>query len=212
MTEPNDPLDKDAEKQPDDGWAAYDETQVGKLSLEKNESADPEAYAQTMFNEVPPVAPPYTPAPDPFAQPESAAPPQYGQPQPQYGVPQPQFAQPQYVQPQFVQQYQPMGFGQPMPRTAQTSAILATVFGGLLVVGCYTTLIGLAPLILGIIGITKSSSVTSLWGMGQYDAARHAALESEKYARWAWISMAIGFAVVVLIIVVVIAIAAANSN
>ena len=104
MTEPNDPLDKNAAKQPNDDWTAYDETQVGKLSLEKDESADPEAYAQTMFNEVPPVAPPYTPAPDPFAQPESAVPPQYGQPQPQYAVPQPQYIQPQYTQPPFVQQ------------------------------------------------------------------------------------------------------------
>lgn len=97
------------------------------------------------------------------------------------------------------------------PVSSTTSAILATVFGGLLIAGCYTSLIGIAPLVLGIMSLNKSNSVSRLWYLGQQQAAHDAVASASNLAKWAWISMAIGFAVVVVAVVVIIAIVAGTS-
>ncbi|GEE01177.1 hypothetical protein nbrc107696_16230 [Gordonia spumicola] len=195
MTDSNEPRS--------DQWAAYDETQIAPVSLNKQEAPAPGDVAASDAPAVPHYENP-APAPayqDPYAQPQYPVVPPYPA-QPQYPVAQPQ--SPWVPQPgQFFQAPPPINYG-PAPLTAQTSAILATVFGGLLVAGCWTTLIGIAPLVLGIVGLNKANSVGRLWGTGQFDAARYAAEESRRYANWAWISMAIGFTLGLLLVLVLV--------
>lgn len=145
--------------------------------------------------------------------------PNYGEPvPPQYPTPDPYggYGAPNYGAPAaYVPAYpQPAAYGSPQampPQTNTTSAILAIVFSGLLVVGCYTTVIGIAPLVLGIMSLNKSNSVSRLWYVGQQQAAYDAVSSASNLAKWAWISMAIGFAVVILVVVVIIAIAVGNA-
>lgn len=88
------------------------------------------------------------------------------------------------------------------PPTGQVSAIVALVFGGILTVSCYGTLIGIAPLVLGIIGLTKANSVSQLWITGQTTEAVKAAESSKTAAMWAWISLGIGVVLVVIAVIV----------
>ncbi|MBM7367870.1 hypothetical protein [Gordonia hydrophobica] len=188
------------------------------------------AYAQTEIRSTSPFgAPDVVPeqpqsAFDPTAQQGFEAP-AYGQPYGQQPYAEQGYGQPQYATPPAVPPpaygygtpYQPVGApvygsanGLP-PHVSNTSAILAIVFGGLLVAGCYTTLIGIAPLVLGIVSMNKSNSVSKLWYVGQTQQAYDAIESSKNLAKWAWISMAIGFAVVIAVVLVIVAIAVGTS-
>lgn len=91
------------------------------------------------------------------------------------------------------------------PQSGQTSSLIALVFGGILTVSCYGTLIGIAPLVLGIVGFTRANSVARLWYAGRTAEAADAAESSKKAAMWAWISLGIGVVLAVIAVVLVIA-------
>lgn len=167
----NDPAEPE---NPNEQWAAYEPTQ----------QAMPNPYAAHPYPQNP-----YEP--DPYQQ---AAPfPQAAPPPALYGGP----AYPAYPgSPQSV--FAAQG---PAPATAQASSIGAMVVGGILLLSCYGTLAGIAPLVLGILGFTKANSVNRLWLGGQQQDAAAAADSSRKLAMWAWISLAIGIAVTVLAVV-----------
>ncbi|MCF8603095.1 hypothetical protein L5I01_06930 [Gordonia sp. HY442] len=141
------------------------------------------------------------PKPDPGFQ--YAPPPQY-QPQPQY-APQPlppvSYGSP-YPYPG--QQFRAQPPAAP-PQTGQISSVVALVLGGILTLSCYGTLVGIAPLVLGIVGFTKANSVGRLWYAGRTTEAAQAAESSKKAAMWAWISMGIGVVLAVIAIVLIVA-------
>ncbi|MFT3660072.1 MAG: CD225/dispanin family protein [Gordonia sp. (in: high G+C Gram-positive bacteria)] len=159
----------------------------------------PPAVPPTPEGPPPPAADPYafSPMPDPFAAPQQAVPPQAMPYQPPaqnpYSVPAPP--------------YSPYGGyqvpGAIPPATGQVSAIICVVVSALMTVSCYFTLIGLAPLIVGIVALVRSNSVETLWRTGQAEAAQRAAESSKTLAMWAWLSMVIGVIVVVLIGIIV---------
>ncbi|MCF8568933.1 CD225/dispanin family protein [Gordonia sp. HY002] len=91
------------------------------------------------------------------------------------------------------------------PQTGQISSVVAMVLGGILTLSCYGTLVGIAPLVLGIVGFTKANSVGRLWYAGRTTEAAQAAESSKKAAMWAWISMGIGVVLAVIVIVLIIA-------
>ncbi|MGB3708126.1 hypothetical protein [Gordonia sp. (in: high G+C Gram-positive bacteria)] len=177
------------------------------------------AYAETEIRGIgdqppfgtpaPPVPPPSTPQSDPAAFPPNpvyqgfTADP-YGQQQGGYA---PQQPMPYYPAP--VPAYPGLGYGGvnrgPAPATSQVSSILAIVIGGLLTFSCYGFLLGIAPLILGIVGVVKANSVSRLWFMGQEQEAYAAAESSKKMAMWAWIGMAIGLVITIIIVIVFVA-------
>ncbi|WP_051198873.1 hypothetical protein [Gordonia shandongensis] len=179
-------------------WSpAYAETQIRQTPPDATPPADPAEH----YTAPPPYGyaaqPPYTA--DPFAQGYQAVPPPAGGGYPPMG---PAYSGGQY----------PGGYGAgpvagPAPADSQVSAILATVIGGLVLASCYGTLLGIAPLVLGIMAINKSNSVSRLWGMGLADQAYDAAESARKLSMWAWISLAIGIAVALVIILVVVIIA-----
>ncbi|MCF8609646.1 hypothetical protein L5G28_05640 [Gordonia sp. HY285] len=218
MTTPDDPSGQPSN---DDDWTAYEPTQVGtpKPDLTKRDvptSTDPAtngppAYEPTQTTPTPP------PLPEPgYAQSGYA----------QSGYAQPGYSEQAYAQPPLPPVVAPgpygaaypypgqqFGAGQPgpAPQTGQISSIVALVFGGLLTVSCYGTLIGIAPLVLGIIGLTKANSVGRLWFAGQTAEASQAAESSKKAAMWAWISLGIGV-VLAIIVVIILVVWAVNSD
>ena len=219
MTTPDDPSGQPSN---DEDWTAYEPTQVGtpKPDLTKRdvpapaESATngPPAYEPTQTTPTPP------PLPEPgFAQPGFAQP-GYAQP----GYAQPGYSEQAYAQPPVVAPgpygaaypYPGQQFGAaqpgPAPQTGQISSIVALVFGGILTVSCYGTLIGIAPLVLGIIGLTKANSVGRLWFAGQTAEASQAAESSKKAAMWAWISLGIGVVLAIIVIIILVAWAVNN--
>ncbi len=168
-----------SESSNDDDWAAYDVTQVGPIpqpDLPAAHMDGPPAYAPTPDSQTPPYA----------------QPPMYQQP---VGMYQPQMP------------YGGYGMMQgPPPPTSQASAIVSLVISSLMVFGCYTTLIGLAPFVFSILSLSKGNNVATIWMSGQHDLARLNADEAQKWARWAWISMAIGVGVVILAIIIGVAV------
>ncbi|GAA4659932.1 hypothetical protein [Gordonia humi] len=172
MSNPFDPHTPGADSG-DEQWTAYEPTQFAQRpDLRKHDDVPP------------PVPGPPTAQPE-FGMPlPQAAPPMYGSPYPYTGQP---FAP---------------GAAGPAPQTGQVSSIVALCLGGLLTVSCYGTLIGIAPLVLGIVGLTKSNSVSRLWFAGQYDAATAAAASSKRLAMWAWISLGIGVALAIIAVIV----------
>lgn len=206
MTTPENPSDRPSD---DADFAAYDETQVGvpKPDLVKRDAPAAGSDQPTEFIQGPGPQDPY--AQDPYAQNSNAqnpnAQPSYGQApysQNPYGAPPPAYGQP-YGQPgAYGYQYgPPPGLA---PQTGQVSSIVALVFGGLLTVSCYFTLIGIAPLVLGIMGLTKANSVNGLWMSGRAAEAEDAAASSKKLAMWAWISLGIGVVIAAIIITILI--------
>lgn len=208
----------------DSEWSpAYAETEIREVDMTKGQPGPDDAAPQQEYN-VPPVAPAYPTPPYPT--------PPYPAPQAPAGFTQDPYAQGGYApQPPYSEQppmpqaapwypaQQPVYQGVPgyapslglAPQTGQVSAIVAIVVGALLSLTCYGTVIGIAPLVLGIMGVTKANSVTTFWISGQQQAAYEAAESSRKMAMWAWISMAIGIALVVLVVIIIVVIAA-NAN
>ena len=94
---------------------------------------------------------------------QSSGGPQGQQPSP-YGASQPGYGQqPQYdQQPQYGQTpYSPNPYGPPPAGGSSdlnVSALVLTILSALLTLSCYCTLVGIAPLILGIMGLVKQSS------------------------------------------------------
>ena len=90
----------------------------------------------------------------------------------------------------------------PPPSTGQVSSIVAVCIGAILTLSCYGTLIGIAPLVLGILGLNKSNAVSRMWSAGREVEAVDAAASSKNLAMWAWISLAIGLVIALILIVV----------
>lgn len=168
---------------PAQDWSAYEPTVVAGGA--EDGPLPPQAY------------PGY---PNPYAEQPSGPQQQYAQ-QPPYPQLQPYAYAPQ-PSPQAV--FAAQG---PTPQTGQVSAIVALVVGAMLLFSCYGTLAGVAPTVLGILGIIQSNSVNRFWTAGQMDEARRAAEDSKKKAMWAWISMAIGVVVTVVVVVIVVVVA-----
>ncbi|WFN92196.1 hypothetical protein ACK8HH_14960 [Gordonia sp. LUNF6] len=181
----------------DDEWSAYAQTQIRGVAPHPAENP----FEHGAFPAQPPyenAAPPPQPSP---VQPAQAYGYGYGYGYPVAGgAP----ASPQYPA---VPGYQSPYTQGPPPESSATSAILATVFAGLLLVSCYGSLIGIAPLIFGIIGINKSNAVAKHWYVGQREAAYAAVESARKMSMWAWISMGIGFLVELVAVLVIVAVA-----
>lgn len=188
---------------PAQDWSAYEPTVVAGGA--EDGPLPPQAY------------PGY---PNPYAEQPSGPQPDVQQPdggQQLYG--QQQYGQQQYAQQPSYPQLQPYAYAPqpspqavfaaqgPTPQTGQVSAIVALVVGAMLLFSCYGTLAGVAPTVLGILGIIQSNSVNRFWTAGQMDEARRAAEDSKKKAMWAWISMAIGVVVTVVVVVIVVVVA-----
>lgn len=172
MTGPAEPEDRGEQ------WSAYEPTQ----------HATPNPYAPNPYQQDPYQQDPRQQ--DPYSQ---AAPP----PVPYSIAPYPGAAYPAHpASPQSV--FAAQG---PAPATGQSSSIGAMVVGGILLVTCFATPAGLAPLVLGILGFTKANSVNRLWMAGQRQEAEAAADSSRTLALWAWISCAVGIAVMILAVV-----------
>ncbi|MFT3899105.1 MAG: CD225/dispanin family protein [Gordonia sp. (in: high G+C Gram-positive bacteria)] len=101
--------------------------------------------------------------------------------------------------------YPGQAYGQPYgppPDNNIVLPIISTVLGVLTVFWC----IGIAPLVLGIIGIVKSNSVNTLWSTGDQAGAGVAAEDAKKFGLWGLISFGALVALgVILIIIAVIA-------
>lgn len=196
---------------------AYAETEIRSTSPFEPLAGQPVADAQQPYTD---QSYPDQPYPDqaPYGGAAQSGFAQAGYGQPGYG--QPGYGQSGYAQPGYMYggQYPPVGqpvYGSaqgPPPHVGNGSAIGAVIVSALLVMLCYTAVIGIAPLVLSILSLTKSNSVANLWYMGHTQPAYDAIESSKKLAMWAWISMAIGVAVVVLVIVIVIAAYAASNN
>ncbi|MEZ5211013.1 MULTISPECIES: hypothetical protein [unclassified Gordonia (in: high G+C Gram-positive bacteria)] len=167
-------------KSNDDSWSAYEPTQI---------------------------APTPGPSPAPNPAPET---PYYDQPaDPYYAAPAPMPAPAPYPAPApapfpYAPSYGPVAAPGPAPATGQVSSIVAIVIGGLFAVTCYGLPVGLAPLILGILGLTKSNASGNYWRTGQAELAVQTAESSKKMAMWAWIAFAIGFVIAVIVVVAII--------
>ncbi|MFT3716056.1 MAG: hypothetical protein QM774_08960 [Gordonia sp. (in: high G+C Gram-positive bacteria)] len=157
----------------------------------------PPVQADGSVPPVPPGVPTYGSAPAQPAAPVPPAVPSYPAAMPG----QPYAAAPYGAQPYGVAYPAPNPMGPP-PQTGQTSAIVATVISAIMAVTCYGAIVGIVPLIFGILGISKGSSVTNLWNTGQTAAAQKAADDSRKWAMWAWISMGIGLVLFIIAAVV----------
>ncbi|HQK32288.1 MAG TPA: hypothetical protein PLA46_01260 [Phycicoccus sp.] len=147
-----------------------------------------------------PPAPTYS-APQPPTTPPPAQPTAYPGSSQAYGHPahtQPTFGQPSYGQPAYGQVNQapppsalpqqwipPVGYAGPQPAYPQTntSALVLLIVSGIMTLSCYFTLVGIAPLILGIIAMTKQNT--------DWEGSR-------RLARIGWITMAIVGAICVL--------------
>lgn len=130
----------------------------------------------------PPVPYPYGPDAPPYAAPP---PPSTPPPTPTYAAPPPPLQQPAgpppaYGQPSHPSPYGAPGYGVPpvqagAPSPTNTSALVLTIIAGLLTVSCYFSIIGIAPLVLGIVALSKQ---TTDWE------------GSRRMARIGWITMA----------------------
>lgn len=179
-TEAREPIDDERPPIAPDGWSAYTENPVGDIGL---------SPAANAFEGGPQHNAPYenwTPYSPAHAR---------GNQYPGSGSTAPHYpAIPGYRTP-YLQG--------PPPETNSTSAIIVTVFAGLLLVSCYGTLIGIAPLVLGIVSINKGNAVAGYWYAGQGESAYAAVESARKTAMWAWISMGIGFLVELLAILTI---------
>ena len=106
---------------------------------------------------------------------------------PQAGYPQTGYPQPGYAAPPAAYQARPQN----------TSAIVLTIISALLSLSCYFTIAGIAPLIFGIMALTKQNA--------DFPA-------SQRMARYGWIAMAIGGAITVLGIIGFIAVMVTSSD
>jgi len=111
----------------------------------------------------------------------------FGQFPPQFQQPTPGYQQPAYGQ-------QPSGA---MP-------------DNYLVWGILTTLFCCMPL--GIVSIVKSSKVSSLWAMGQYEESLRASKEAKKWAIWSAVSAAILWVFYFIFYVLIIGLSVAAGN
>lgn len=173
---PPDPSKPDSGKSNDDSWAAYEPTQIAPAP---GPSPAPNPAPETPYYDQP--ADPYFAAPVPAPAP--------------YSVPAP-------APFPYVPSYGPVTGSAAAPATGQVSSIVAIVIGGLFAVtGCCLP-VGLAPLILGILGLTKANASGNYWRTGQAELAVQSAESSKKMAMWAWIAFAIGFVIAVIAFII----------
>ncbi|GAA3956113.1 CD225/dispanin family protein [Gordonia caeni] len=200
---PDQPSDEETTITPAQDWSSYEPTVVA--------GGGADADAGGADGPLPPQA--YPGYPNPYAEQQSVSQPEAQQPytqQPPYTYP---YAQPQPYAPQpyaYVPPPSPQAVFASQgaaPQTGQVSAIVALVVGAMLLVSCYGTLAGIAPTVLGILGIMQANSVNRSWMAGQIEEARQAAEGSKKKAMWAWISMAIGVLVTIVVVVILIVVA-----
>ena len=147
--------------------------------------ADPYAGSSAQPTADPYAAPPPPPPYDPYAAPQPSYDPYAatgGQAQ-QGGYP--AYANPgQWPAP-------PAAYGAPAPQN--TSAIVLTIISGIVTVSCCIP--GIAPLILGIMALTKQSTDPE---------------GSRRLTKWGWISFAVGMALVVIAVIAFIALGVAG--
>lgn len=164
---------------------------------------DPLATSATPYS-APPSAAPYGSAPQPttYGAPPPPAPYPYGQgpaayPPPSAYVPPAPYGTPAH----------PTTAGYPVPPMPatyvaprqNTSALVLTIVAGIMTVSCYFTLIGVVPLILGIVAMTRQNS--------DWEG-------SQRLSRIGWIVMAVlgGLAVASLIFFMVLGVASSSSS
>lgn len=221
MTTPSDP------GKPNDDWAAYEPTQIGPVDLTKGAEPTPGVYDATQIapsgsDRGAGPAPYYSaPASEPYY--SAPAAPYYSSPPVPPPAPNPVYpaAAVPYPPAPVAYPYAPMAYPQAgvaalgrEPQTGQVSSIIVICVGAIFTLSCYGTLVGIAPLVLGVIGLTKANSVSRYWFAGQRELAQESADSSRTMAKWAWISFGIGLAITVIAIIVIViwVIAAAETS